>query len=126
MAKDISGTPISVSLDGTSYRVTRDANFTDQVVEYTNEMLATSGRGMRKKTKKIPVVESVTLSVNSDEREQIRGFNDQDDDITLAYTNAAGDVFRNEGTINVEGLETENNTLTITMQPRGSWTAFIA
>lgn len=123
---DISGTPRSVSLDGVSFRIAADANLTDNFTVWVNEMQATSGSGMLKKTKRIPTVENVPLVVNGAEREQIRVFNDQTDLITMNYKDASGNVFRTEGTISVEGLETETNRCTITMQASEEWVAFLA
>lgn len=125
MAKNISGTPRSFSVEGVPFRVAADANFTETFTEFEKEVIATSGRGMTKYTKRVPMVESITLVTNAAERESIKAFSDSKEDLKLSYTNSAGDTYQCEGALEVESNETEENRTTCKAMPVNSWTAFI-
>ena len=112
-----------LTLDGIVFRVAADANFSEKFTQYENEMIPSSGESMLKKVKKVASVEGVALIVNGVEREQLKQFNDQLEDITINYQTAAGDVYRTTGTINVDARETESGKCTITLLPRAEWVA---
>jgi hypothetical protein len=70
--------------------------------------------------------EGIVLLVNADEREDLIAFAEGLDDLKISYSNAAGDEYKCEGTIEIENSETEENRLTCQVHPRGTWTPIIA
>lgn len=128
MAKDIVGTPRKVTLDGTTFDVMSDANFTEMGSQYEKEGIATSGRTMQKRTKRSKTVESVTLACNGDERALLEELDERLDNFPISYENASEDVYRTDGFISFEQRETETFAATITMHPAvgNQWEAFIA
>jgi hypothetical protein len=80
---------------------------------------------MRKMLKRVPVREGIVLVTNADEREVLKSFAEGLEDLKISYTNAAGDTYRCEGTIEVESNETEENRTTCKVMPREEWTPFI-
>lgn len=126
MAYDISGSNSALEIDGVSFDVAADANFSVTPTEYENDLVATSGKPMIKKMRRTPNVESVVLIANADDRQKLEAFNDQKEPYGIAWTNAAGDVYRTTGVIHFETYETEENRCTITLLPREPWAPFIA
>jgi hypothetical protein len=124
-ARDISGTPRTFTAEGETFRLAGDANITETFTEFENEMIASSGTAMRKMTKRIPMREGIVLLTNADERETLKVFAEQLDDLKISYTNAAGDRYKCEGAIEIENNETEDNRTTLQVHPRGQWTPFI-
>jgi hypothetical protein len=125
MGKNISGSNRGVSIEGVPFRVAADANFTETISEFEKEVIATSGRGMTKYTKRVPMRESVVLITNASERESLVAFSDSKEDLKLSYTNAAGDTYQCEGALEIENNETEENRTTCKLLPVNSWTSFI-
>lgn len=126
MGQDTVGTIRKLLLDGVSYRLAADINVSQIMGTYEKEMLATSGAGMLKMTKRIPQFESVTVTANGLEMDQIKTFNEQIDDITLALEDAAGNTWRANGAINCDPRETDTGRINIALLPREEWTFFAA
>ena len=123
-AKKIGGSIRKLTIEGVSFDVAADANFTEIFTNYENSMIATSGGAMRKMLKRIPSVEGVVLVTDSDERLVLKAFAEGLDLVKITYTNAAKDSYRCEGTIEIENNETEENRTSTTIQPVGDWTKF--
>lgn len=123
---DVAGSNGALELDGISFDVAADANFSVTPTEYENDLIATSGKGMIKKTRRTPNVESVVLICNGEDRLKLEALNDQKSPFGIAWTNAAGDVYRTTGTIHYETYETEENRCTLTLLPREAWSPFLA
>jgi len=123
-AKKIGGSVRKLTIEGISFDVAADANFTEIFTNYENSMIATSGGAMRKMLKRIPSVEGVVLVTDSDERLVLKAFAEGLDLVKITYTNAAKDSYRCEGTIEIENNETEENRTSTTIQPVGDWTKF--
>lgn len=126
MAKDISGTLLKVTLDGITFDVAADTNVTETGSGVENEGVPSSGRNMRKMTKRVQTREGITLLANGDERELLQSLSERRADFPMSYTTAAGDVYRAQGWIEFENRETEENRATIQMHPRNGWDAFVA
>lgn len=127
MAKDIAGTLRKVTIDGITYDVMADTNVTETGSAFENEAIPTSGKNMKKMTRRPENRESVVLACNGDERELLRAAADSPrTNIPLSYETAAGDVFRADGWIEFENRETEENRATIQMHPRTEWDQFVA
>ncbi len=124
MARKIAGSNRKFTIEGITYNIAADANFTETFAEYENSMIASSGGAMRKMIKRVPTREGIVLLTEALEREQLKSFAEQLDDLKFSYTNAAGDTYRAEGTIEVENNETEENRTTIQAIPRNGWTLF--
>lgn len=125
MALDIAGSLRKFTVEGIPFNVAADANFTETISIFENSMVATSGRAMRKMMKRVPVREGVVLVTNASEREILKSFAEGLDDLKISYTNAAGDTYRCQGTLEVESNETEENRTACKVMPREDWTPFI-
>lgn len=124
---DTAGTPKKVTLDGTTFDVMGDANFSDSSHQYENEAIPTSGRAIYKKTKKAVMTESVDIATNFEEYQIIVGLNDAIDDFDMSWEDVEGNVYRGKGFINIESpKETETNKtgLTLSITDADGWAAF--
>lgn len=126
MARKIAGSNRKLTIEGVSYDVAADSNFSEMISSFENSMIPTSGKNMRKMMKRVNTREGVVLITDADERIALKSISESVDDIKLSYTNAAGDEFKAEGTIEVEANETEENRTNCILLPRGDWTPFIA
>jgi hypothetical protein len=126
MANDISGSNRAFTIEGISFRVAADANFTEMISQFENSMVPTSGRAMRKMVKRILTREGIVLVTNADERQLLIDFAESLDDLKISYTNAAGDQYKCEGTIEIENNETEENRTSCQVHPRDRWTPIVA
>jgi len=126
MARDTSGSITSVVLNGVRYDALADADFGVTPSRWKNESIPTSGRNVRKRTRQTQDVKSVTITCNGDERIALQGYAENEIDITLAYTTAAGDTFRATGWIDFETWNNQDNKATVTLFPRQQWDSFIA
>jgi hypothetical protein len=125
VAKNVSGSNRKFTVQGIPFNVAADANISETITAFENSMIASSGQGMRKMMKRIPVREGIVLLTNSAERELLIGFSEGVDDLQISYQNAAGDVFSCEGSLEIENNETEENRTSCQVQPRDGWTALI-
>ena len=128
MANDIVGTPKSITVDGVSYDVQADANFTQNNSRFTNDGQATSGRVMQKQTRRLQSVESITVATNVSEDDALKTRADTPGKYPLSYTLADGSVYRCTGFIEYESRETQAGTTTIKMIPATvtGWSLFVA
>jgi len=126
MARDTSGSIIRVSINGVSYDALSDADFGVTPSRWKNEAVATSGRAIRKRTRQVEDVKSVTIACNGDERVALKSYAENQIDVTLSYTTAAGDTYRAQGWIDFETWNNQDNKATLTMFPRQTWDSFIA
>ena len=123
-AKKIGGSLRKLTIEGISFDVAADADFTEIFTNYENAMIPTSGGAMRKMTKRIPAVEGVVLITDADERLVLKDFAEGLTLVKTTYTNAATDSYRCEGTIEIESNTTDENRTTCTIQPVGDWVKF--
>lgn len=123
---DISGSIRKVTINGITFDAMADANISETGSQYANESVPTSGRNMRKMTRRAENRESVILACNGSERSLLEELADQLDDFPMSYETAAGDVYRSTGWIEFENRETEENRATIQMCPRDRWDSFLA
>ena len=122
----VSGSIRNVTINGVTYDVLADANFSETGSRFENEGIATSGETIRKMTRRVPQVESVIVKAAGADKERLKGIADGIDDVSMSYETAAGDVYRATGFIEFENRETEENRATLTMIPRQDWRAFLA
>ena len=126
MAKNVSGSIRKLTLDGVTFDVLGDANFSETVSAYESEAVPTSGVNIRKMTKRAKIVESVVVGANGAERDQLKALAERTTDFPMSYETAGGDVFRAQGWIEFENRETEENRASLQLHPRADWTSFIA
>jgi hypothetical protein len=126
MANRIAGSNRKLTIEGVSYEIAADANFSEMISSFENSMIPTSGSNMRKMIKRVNTVEGVVLVTDADERIALKSVADSIDDVKLSYTNAAGDTYKATGAIEVETNETEENRTNCILLPRGDWTPFVA
>ena len=120
----VSGTPRRVTLDGVTYNVAFDANFS-QTPPVNTEGIRHTGGTMMKKTLAVGQVESVTLIVTSSQNAQIEELAKRNVNFPMSYELGSGDVYRAEGQINLDNRETEENRRDITLIPDGDWQPFL-
>lgn len=125
---DTVGTPRKVTLDGVTFDVMADTNISEMGSQFENEPVVTSGRIMKKMTRRSKSAESITLACNGDERELLQEFDERTENFSMSYELASGDVYRSVGFIIFENRETEEARATIQMHPAedNAWEAFIA
>lgn len=116
MGKDTTGTIKTISISGVSFDVAADANLSrSPAIE--KEGVPSSGRTMIKTTKKPALVEGVVIIANGEEQDTLETIVESNEEISLSYTTAADDTYRNTGTINIESMETEEGRVTLSMIP---------
>jgi hypothetical protein len=125
-AKDVYGTPIKLTLGGTTFRVAADADPKDGKPSIKNEGEQTTGGLFRKMTAQDEAAESWTLKVNGDELSQLKAIAESSDDITMSYETRAGDVYRATGFIDYDGRQQASGKVELKLFPRNGWTPFIA
>lgn len=124
--KDLAGSIRKVTLDGVTYDAMGDSNVGETGGPWENDGVATSGRNIRKMTKRVDLRDGLVLAANGAEFEQLKELAARTDDFTMSYTTASGDVYRAMGWIEVEKRETEENRVTVKMFPRKTWESFLA
>ena len=122
---DLSGTLKSVVLDGIPFDVAADTNVTEIGSNVESESIPSSGRNMRKMTKRPENREGVTLLCNDAERVLIKELAERTVDFPMSYETAGGSVYSCNGYIEFESRETQENKATIQMLPRVGWDEFI-
>lgn len=121
----ISGSIRNVTIDGVSYDVHADANLSKVPSKYQNEGVPTSGKTIRKMTKRIPSVGSLVIACDGAEADRLIALSESNQDVSMSYEDASGNVYRTQGFIEFETLETEENRGTLTMFPRDKWSSFL-
>lgn len=120
----VTGTPKKVTLDGRTFDVMGDSNFSQIKGKYTNESVPTSGANVNKKTARAQNVESVNLQCSSEEADFLKGLNDRITAFPMSYELVDGSVFRATGFINFENHDTENGTAAVVLQPERDFVPF--
>lgn len=123
---DTSGTPRRVTLDGVTYNVVFDANFSE-TPEVTTEGIRHTGGTQFKQTLNTAQVESVTLVVPGGANARLIDLSKRTVSFPMSYELANGDVYRANGQINLEPRETEENRRDVILIPDGGeWKAFLS
>lgn len=122
----VSGTIRKLTLDGITFDVMADTNITETGGPFENENIPTSGRNIRKMTRRPENREGVVVAANGAERQTLRTLSQRTDDFPMSYTTAAGDVYRGQGGIEFENRETEENRASLQLLPVGEWSPFLA
>lgn len=122
-----SGTPRKLTLDGETFNVASDANFS-QTPGRTNEGVRHTGGTLIKSTLEVENVESVTVIADGDQFEALKILRDSNSKhgFPMSYELASGDVYRARGWINLDNRESEEYRVDITLIPNGKWEPFLA
>jgi hypothetical protein len=123
---DITGTLRKVTLDGVTFDVMADTNVNEVGSAFQNEAIPTSGRNLKKMTRRVEARGGVALACNGSEREVLKDLAERTADFPMSYETAASDVYRATGWIEFENRETEESRATIQMHPRNGWEPFLA
>ena len=86
MANDITGTPRKVTLDGITFDVMADTNISEMGSRFENEPVPTSGRTIKKMTRRSQGAESVTLACNGDERTVLKELDERTENLRPSLT----------------------------------------
>lgn len=119
-----SGTLTKVLLDGLEFSVMADADVTQIIGAYTSEDLPTSGKPIRKMTRRTESREGLVIGCSDIEADILRELSERQDDISISYTTAAGSTYRTTGWINFENYTTADNKATVKLFPREKWELF--
>ncbi len=123
---DTAGSIRRVTLDGVTFDVPGDANVSEVGSAFLNESVATSGRMLRKMTKRSQIREGLVVIANGAERELLQELAERLSDFPMSYETAGGDVYRAQGWIEFENRETEELRAAIQLHPRNVWESFLA
>jgi hypothetical protein len=124
MAK--TGTVRKLVIEGITFLVAADADFSEIITEFENTLIANTGAAILKQEKRTQDVSDVVLITNGNQREQLASFADGGDTLAMSYTNRAGDVYRYTGQINVDNNQTMESRTTIGVLPYSKRTANLA
>lgn len=123
---DVSGTIRKLTLDGITFDVMADTNISETGGPFENENIPTSGRNIRKMTRRPENREGVVVGANGAERQTLRTLSQRTDNFPMSYTTAGADVYRAQGGIEFENRETEENRASLQLLPIGEWAPFLA
>ena len=115
-----------ITLNAITFDVMADSNFNETGSAFDNDRIPTSGKSVKKMTKRVQKVESVVVKANPDERQLLKALSDSITDFGMSYTTADGSVRRSNGSIFFENRETEENRATLQLHPSGDWEEFVA
>lgn len=121
----LSGTPRRVTLDGLTLNVAFDANFS-QTPPVTTDGIRHTGGTMMKRTINTAQVESVTVITTGSQDDQLIELSKRTVNFPMSYEDAAGNVYRAKGQVNLDNRETEEGRRDITLIPDGGWKSFLA
>lgn len=114
------------TVEGISFDIAADANISRKPTRYETSMVATSGKSMPKKVRIVPAAEGIVLVINTEEELALKSFSESLTPLKISYENAKGDVFRCEGSLEIEAVESEEGKANCTALPVDDWTAFPA
>ena len=119
------GTVISLTLDGYTYSPTADADPSDGKPRFKNTVEMSTGRAFLKKVRQSQEVSGFTLKVTGDELEQLKELNDRIDPFPMSYKNAAEDVYKGQGWIDLDSRKAQSgNCEVILLVDENGWTPF--
>jgi hypothetical protein len=124
-----SGTIRSLTIDGVTYDVPADINITFNISSFETEGVATTGRTVFKKTRRVPTQEGVVVMTTPEEMVALKKKAESLAEKTFSVELADGSVFKTAGEFNYENVETEENRSSIVIIPnkcKDAWTEFLA
>ena len=121
----VSGSWRKLSIAGIEYDVAADIDATVMPSGVEKEGIATSGQTLQKVTKRVEMVENVTIIANGEEQQQLKDVAEALELVPLTYTEASGDTYRATGFINIGEKTTAENRMNVTLIPQDTWTPFL-
>jgi hypothetical protein len=120
------GTIRKVVIDGVTYDVFNDVDITFNKSKYTIESMATTGRTLHKRTKRVQTIEGLVLATTPAEMVALANKADALADKTFSIELADGSVFKATGQINFENYTSADGKSNIQLIPTRDWTEFLA
>lgn len=122
----ISGTPRKFLLDGESFDLVSDSDFTKIPSKYEKEALLTSGDPIIKFKKRTQNIEG-EVACNSKKLQSLKEKAESQADITISVTYADGSVDKGKGHISLDTYSAQDGKVKMTLIPSGDgWTFFEA
>lgn len=119
---DVAGSLLGASIDGVNFRVAADSNVQLNATEFENDVVATSGRGLLKKTKRNMEASGLVLICSLDEVDKLRAIDESQSEHVLTLTLAGDDQYTAPGIVVFESFETEENRSNVKFIPLEPWT----
>ena len=117
------GTMANLNLDGISYDVAADADFSEIFTKFKNTMEATSGDGFLSQEKQIQEVSGVVVITKSaSDKYNLKATAEKKDPIAMTYTNRQGESVMASGSIDIENNTTMKNRTSLKLLPIADWT----
>lgn len=123
---DTAGTLRKAMVDGLSYDIMADADITEIPSNILNDTIPTSGRNLRKMTKRSETREAFTIACNPAEQAILKAQSEDTASVPLSYTKADGSKYTCTGWIEVESVTTMDFKATLKMYPETTWEVFVA
>lgn len=120
------GTLRKVVLDGQTFDVFADVDVTYNPTKYTIEGVATTGRNLMKRTKRVQTIEGLPLATTPAEMVRLKEMADSLPDKTLSLELADGSVFKAMGQINFENYTSADGKSNVQLIPIRDWAEFLA
>ncbi len=117
-----------ITLNGFTFNVMGDANLDHKKGKFETGAVVHSGGNTMAKKLRAQNVESVGIQASASEGEVLKELSESLTNYDMSYVNAAGDIFRAVGNIDLEGHDTDKGLATIKMIPESSdgWVPFLA
>lgn len=122
---DVSGSSKKLTLDGVTFRLAMDADINTKHGRFESELIATSGKPMRKMTGRPQIADGVDVTLNASELILLIALSNRTDDYTLSYKDAAGNLWTNSGSISIDDTSTQDGKATIKILANDDWEPFI-
>lgn len=119
---NVSGSLRKMTIEGISFRVAADANANWTFSEFENSVIATSGKGMVKKMKRVAAVEGLVLVCDMNEVDQLRSLVEGTDELKFSLQFADGSEAKAKGAVECENFENEEGRISTNLYPTGGWT----
>lgn len=120
------GTLIKCVFNGITFDIFADTDITMNLSKYTIEGVATTGRNLMKRTKRVQTVEGLAVAGSVAEMLSLVDQANSLADKTFAITLPDGSVFRATGQINFENYTSMDGKSNVQLIPVGEWTPFLA
>lgn len=122
MAKRVTGSLRKVTINGITFDAAADTNFSFTPTNFENSVIATTGSGMVKKMKRVPVIESLPLVVDGEKLAQLVSLDGAQNEYKFSITLQSGTELKGKGVFQSESYENEEGRYNIQIHPTGDWT----
>ena len=119
----MAGSIRKITLDGQTFNVAGDSNFSQNPGEEKEGIVHTGGVTI-KTSKMVATVEGVDIICTAQEYLDLQEASAKGD-IPMSYEESTGDVWRAVGQINLGARETETDKCSLTLIPKSKWEPFL-